>query len=415
MQSVLAQPRKLWGRCADFLAFTRDPRQIDVLDGLRATAICLVLLRHAYRPFEDTLQLTVPVLGWDLVPLMANGWVGVDLFFVLSGFLITRHIIKLNAKQDGSWRWRPYLAKRVLRIVPAYYAVILLVVIGTFPHYAVGPEYLGLRVGYHLLFLQDYLPANLVVAFWSLGVEEKFYLLAPPLVLALMRNRGLLKRLCLLGTVLGISVSLRLYTSLTTPGIDNYEAFFPAIRSPFHLTLDPLLIGVALALVYGERRELRLITSPAVARIIWSLGLLLLLGMIATHDMMATISWWDKTLQPLTIAVAFGAITFGLLFGNLPAKIMRSFASLVAARLSYCMYLVHMPLIPLSVLMAGSYPLAGSIFGSFLAIYLALTLIASMLLHYGVEKPFLILKSRVATRPTHRHHPEVPAALSRRY
>lgn len=405
-------PRGLWGRCAKYLAFPRDPKQIDVLDGLRALAICLVLIRHAYRPFEDTLELTVPLFGWDLVPLMANGWVGVDLFFVLSGFLITRHIINLNAKQGGDWHWRPYLAKRILRIVPAYYAVILLVVIGTFPHYPLNPEYLGLRIGYHLLFLQDYLPANLVVAFWSLGVEEKFYLLAPPLVLVLLRNRGITRRLCLLAAVLGIGVILRIYTAMTSPGIDDYEAFFPAMRSPFHLTLDPLLIGVALSLIYRERRELGPFTSPAVAGIVFLLGVLMLLGLTATHDMMATISWWDKTLQPLAIATAFGAITFGLLFGKLPARIMRSYISLVIARLSYCLYLVHMPLVPVSVLVANNYPVAGSVFVTFLAIYLSLSAMAAVLLHYGAEKPFLILKSRVAARPVAISHPEASTAIS---
>ncbi len=101
----------------------------------------------------------LPVFGWDAATFMANGWVGVDLFFVLSGFLISFHIMKLGKRISGPWPWRSYLAKRVLRIVPAYYATLFLVVLGAFPLYQFSQEFIGFRVGYHLLFLQDYLPA----------------------------------------------------------------------------------------------------------------------------------------------------------------------------------------------------------------------------------------------------------------
>ena len=61
-----------------------------------------------------------------------------------------------------------YLAKRALRIVPAYYAVLLVVAAGLVPLYAVPQDVLAIRIAYHALFLQDYLPANIVVVFWSL-------------------------------------------------------------------------------------------------------------------------------------------------------------------------------------------------------------------------------------------------------
>ena len=67
--------------------------------------------------------------------------------------------------------------------MPAYYAVLLIVAFGLVSFYPVPAENWGFRLAYHLLFLQDYLPADFNVVFWSLGVEEKFYLLAPFLVL----------------------------------------------------------------------------------------------------------------------------------------------------------------------------------------------------------------------------------------
>jgi hypothetical protein len=85
------------------------------LDGLRALAILLVLARHSLRPFvpDDAYQSVVTIGPIDLTPSFLNGWIGVDLFFVLSGFLI------------GCQAWRGdsllrFWFKRVTRILPAY-------------------------------------------------------------------------------------------------------------------------------------------------------------------------------------------------------------------------------------------------------------------------------------------------------
>ena len=131
-----------------------------------------------YVRFYDAAHPLLPIAGWDAAAPLLNGWVGVDLFFVLSGFLISKHLLAQRETSKGL-ALGPYLVKRALRIVPAYYAVLLVVAAGLVPLYAVPQEALALRLGYHALFLQDYLPANIVVVFWSLGVEEKFYLLAP--------------------------------------------------------------------------------------------------------------------------------------------------------------------------------------------------------------------------------------------
>jgi peptidoglycan/LPS O-acetylase OafA/YrhL len=80
-----------------------------------------------------------------------------------------------------------------MRILPAYYAVLGVAAAGWIPFFAVDADRLGLRVIYHALFLQDYLPSNIVIAFWSLGVEEKFYIAAPFVLVPPLRlnRRGL--------------------------------------------------------------------------------------------------------------------------------------------------------------------------------------------------------------------------------
>ena len=154
------------------------------LDALRALAIVLVLFRHGSRTEGAGFA-----SGSFVQNVFTNGWIGVDLFFVLSGYLIAKSLFKRLGKDQQLFSWR-YFEARILRIVPAYYAVLLLCVIGFFPFFQVSPEGLEQRVFYHGLFLQDYFGADINVVFWSLGVEEKFYILVPLLILALLKIKS---------------------------------------------------------------------------------------------------------------------------------------------------------------------------------------------------------------------------------
>jgi peptidoglycan/LPS O-acetylase OafA/YrhL len=85
----------------------RGAESIAELDGLRALAILFVLFRHGVRPFWREGEALYPLGGWDAGIPLINGWAGVDLFFVLSGFLITHHICGRYRRQDGQidFRW----------------------------------------------------------------------------------------------------------------------------------------------------------------------------------------------------------------------------------------------------------------------------------------------------------------------
>jgi peptidoglycan/LPS O-acetylase OafA/YrhL len=211
------------------------------LDLLRATAIVLVLMRHGAR------EIGVEGAPVGFRNLMLNGWVGVDLFFVLSGFLIARQLLR-EIGASGTLDLPRFLLRRGLRIVPAYAAVLALVVLGAFPLYAVNPDNLGLRTVYHLVFLQDYLPADINVVYWSLGVEEKFYLAAPLIVFAIAGAAGARYRAwLLLGGLFLLAPALRAVTFAGLPLPLDYETFFRSLRSPFHACLEPLVLGVAIA------------------------------------------------------------------------------------------------------------------------------------------------------------------------
>ena len=356
------------------------------LDLVRAIAIALVLVRHGYQASAASQDAAPPFLH----ALAMNGWVGVDLFFVLSGYLISRHLLRAGFGSGRFVLWR-YLATRALRIVPAYLAVMALLVAGAFPFYRVDPAHLDVRVAYHLLFLQDYLPSNINIVFWSLGVEEKFYLTAPLLVWLALVQKTLARKLLVLSLVAALSPALRAWTYGQASPTD-YVHFFQILRSPFHACLEPLVAGVAIAVAQaaGGARP-----SPA-GRRLFALALLLLTAWLMSHEFMRAIGAFDAVLQPAVIAGLCALVTLAAVRLNGTAMRYEALPRAVA-RLSYALYLVHYPLVPpaLAVSAAAAWPAA-----AFWAVYLATAFAAAAILHWAVEKPFLKVKDELSRKNT---------------
>ena len=346
-----------WRSIVGYFAFARGDGAIRELDGLRGLAIILVLLRHATLPFQKG-EVVAPVFGLDIATPFLNGWIGVDLFFVLSGFLIAHHIAALHERCRGRVPWTRYLAKRLLRIVPAYYCVLFVVAGGLVPLYRIPAGDVAASLVHHLLFLQDYLGADIVVAFWSLGVEEKFYLLAPVLMLPLLRMREPVHQAVFVLALAMLVLLMRVWAATTYVGVDSYEAFFPAFR----------------------RRP---------GYLFW-VGLFAVAGLLFVEPLMGEITWFDKTLQPTVIAVSFAAMMLAMLLGGGPRQVFRTDSLFGLAKLSYCLYLVHMPLIAISMAIVAK---PGG-FWLFVPVFLTLSIAAALLLHYTVEKPFLLIKDR---------------------
>ncbi|MHB1953059.1 MAG: acyltransferase family protein [Sulfobacillus sp.] len=166
--------------------------RVLALDGLRGSAVLAVMLSHFANEFTNPDRTKQAI--WAL---FQSGWVGVDLFFVLSGFLITG--ILLDAPKDKTY-FRNFYARRVLRIFPLFFGVLAVVFI-VLPHF-VSFESPGLRaIKENQIYLWLYVN-NLVSVrweadwlrlshFWSLAVEEQFYLIWPWLVLICTRRRRL--------------------------------------------------------------------------------------------------------------------------------------------------------------------------------------------------------------------------------
>jgi peptidoglycan/LPS O-acetylase OafA/YrhL len=212
----------------------RDSERLAALDALRGAAILLVLGRHYH--FDP-------------------GWVGVDLFFVLSGFLVSGLLFR-EYQRMGKVRVGRFLARRGFKIYPAFYAFMLVTAI-YMRHTPTPPgAYLA-----ECLFLQGYLP-HIWWHTWSLAVEEHFYLLlALGLALIVRRGRGADNPFALVVPVTAIVALAELAARIVT--VSRHPGDLLADLYPTHLRLDSLLFGVLLAYWYhfdGERLR-RIVTS----------------------------------------------------------------------------------------------------------------------------------------------------------
>jgi peptidoglycan/LPS O-acetylase OafA/YrhL len=197
---------------------TRRPQRIETLDGIRGCAILMVLFLHA---------------GW-----FNKGWVGVDLFFVLSGYLITGI---LRESRDEAFYWRRFYIKRATRIIPP-----LLVAIGAIVLLWPGFSWLAI-LGYLLscanivnLTRFEILPLRHL---WSLSVEEHFYLFWPFAVLYLSKQR--LQKVLI--AIVAVAPIVRCITTYFIAPGNGAPLYF---LTPFRM--DEIALGCLLALLLEE-------------------------------------------------------------------------------------------------------------------------------------------------------------------
>lgn len=219
----------------------RPLRHIQELDGIRGVAILLILVHHFF-----TISYPHTKLDWVVALGVRPLWVGVDLFFVLSGFLITRILVY----KAGKPRYlRNFYARRSLRIFPLYYAslVIFLFLLPLMPWsgFDAYREIPREQREYFFFYLINYfIPESGTLGnlthFWSLCVEEHFYLIWPLLVLIAPRK---VFRVALAGIVFVIALR-----------IVAMQADWPASWS-YHAThsrIDALLMGALTSQVYAK-------------------------------------------------------------------------------------------------------------------------------------------------------------------
>jgi peptidoglycan/LPS O-acetylase OafA/YrhL len=227
---------------------TISQRHIPALDGIRGIAIALVLLCHLF--FAE--RTGFPFVDF-FYRVASAGWVGVDLFFVLSGFLITGILIEARAEHFGAAAYfRNFYARRTLRIFPLYYTILILALVLTLTLGRGDNDPEGFR---HSQFWLWSFTANLPMAwsnhfvlfkawhltfspFWSLAVEEQFYFFWPLMVWLCPPKRLLTVTISMAVTS---TIARIIYVQLTSHEITAY------VLTP--LRLDGLLIGAACAVI----------------------------------------------------------------------------------------------------------------------------------------------------------------------
>jgi peptidoglycan/LPS O-acetylase OafA/YrhL len=160
--------------------------RLPTLDGIRGLAIIWVVLHNTTELLPQTLQGASHVLAFLVHP----GWIGVQLFFALSGFLITGSLLDT---QRATNYFRAFYARRALRILPLYYTVLILL-LSVAPALHLGPTLLQANPKEQLslwLFTVNWTHAapNGFAHFWSLAIEEQFYLAWPFIVHRLSARR----------------------------------------------------------------------------------------------------------------------------------------------------------------------------------------------------------------------------------
>jgi peptidoglycan/LPS O-acetylase OafA/YrhL len=381
---------------------------ILALDGIRGIAIIWVMLSHYFMYATkvivgDTVSISEKLLGhaYNMLWVIADaGWSGVNLFFVLSGFLITG--ILLDTKEHPHY-FTNFYVRRIVRIFPLYYCYIFFLC--AFPNY-VFPTELGNieniydKIWWIITYMTNFLVGNLgfkgfvsIGHFWSLAIEEQFYLVWPFLIFYL-NSKKLIYLCCVL-----IILSLVFRVFLLTNGVYSTVIYaYTFTRS------DALLTGALVALLI--RTNLSSASIYTTAKIIAIISSLLLAGLVYKYRRLGAYDFPVQTVgysllniffaSFLIIAISFKTSIY--LHKLICSSVLRFFG-----KYSYGLYVWHPAVIScliylgmknVTVFNLQNHPLLLEVIFMFLAT--VGSILVSLLSWHLYEKHFLKLKKFVA-------------------
>jgi peptidoglycan/LPS O-acetylase OafA/YrhL len=357
-------------------------KHVDSLDGLRGIAILLVFLFH-YLPRNPHNP-----LSW----IASFGWTGVDLFLVLSGFLITG--ILFDTRRSGNFL-RVFYARRALRIFPLYFlavGVVLLVAAilhsrmswKAIPFFLYGANImLAFKDG-----VPDTTPYFQCVHFWSLCLEEQFYSLWP-LAFLFIRRRVMLMRICIGGIVMAL-----LFRMVLTHF--RVSSWIPYTELPARM--DALLAGSLLALSLRESNSDFWRSRNNLYVFMGACGFMLLFLLFHARTLYLSSREMTSCGYSMLAGIYVSVLALALLPGTWANRIGRIPVLRFFGRYSYGLYVWHYLLSPICVTWEPWFAqhihplgLGQTIFA--LAMLSLFTLVA-VLSYYAFEYRFLELKSR---------------------
>ncbi|AYZ35018.1 acyltransferase [Chryseobacterium indologenes] len=312
---------------------TEYSQRFHGLDHLRSMAIILVLLYH-YRAFKHP--------GW-IDSIGKFGWTGVDLFFVLSGFLISSQLLK-EMENRNTICLKTFYIKRFFRIVPPYLLTLLLYFSSPFfrEREALPPlwKFLTFTQNYGL----DVISKGTFSHAWSLCIEEQFYLFLPLLLLVVLSTRWCKYPGILIMAVIAFSIISRFIiwnihiTRLEKGSMEFWRLWYMKIYYSTHTRLDGLAIGVLIGYLMQYSLVLRKLVNTYG-------NLLFVIGMVSLG-----ISFWicnDQASEAASIygftavAVSYGIMVLAAISKSSFLSRSKSYVTGQLAALSYAMYLSH--------------------------------------------------------------------------
>jgi peptidoglycan/LPS O-acetylase OafA/YrhL len=373
------------------------------LDTIRGIAVLAVVFFHEF--FFIYRLNGLSGLPKVLVAATAPGWVGVNLFFVLSGFLITGILLDTKKRPDY---FRRFYTRRALRILPLYYAVLILLAL---------LSWTGLvdrRVGWGFLTLSFFYLSNVTQLFgipmqygvlWSLAVEEHFYLLWPTLVRRVSRRGVILAAtaICIVCAALRMLYAARGYsmgsgyTWLVADGLAMGAILAGIARSPERARAR---VGYAGAVAFSSSVAMFAVGAP--------------FGIFLASRFLG-LALRDTALDLFCV----GIVASVLMIGTSPWKALVNRPTLqFFGKISYGVYLIHMLIFEVTdhilARLAPGLPPGKGHFGSMVVRFFAgfvLTIGVASLSRWYFEEPFLRLKGRFEKKPLVTDEPESVSAV----
>lgn len=365
-----------------------DTQKLHGLDHLRALAITFVFIFHYSILSAGNPQWLLNISGF--------GWTGVDLFFVLSGFLIASQLFS-EIKKGRGVSFKTFFAKRCFRILPAFWVVVAIYF--CFPFFREKEALPSL-----LKFLTFTQNLNLDIRntgtfshAWSLCVEEHFYFLLPVMLNVLLLTKIFRRSFWLLIILFLCGFIIRWYSfnNLYLPTLqqDNHWMYwYKYIYYPTYNRLDGLLAGVSIAGIYQFLPN----TWNKIAKYgntLIVLSLLILTGAYFLCEDQQTFS--ASVFGFPLVAVGYGCMVTGAISPSSFLYRWQSKTTTFIATLSYAVYLTHKGIIHITQQLLKDFNLDSSII---FAICIFSCITGAFLLNIIIEKPFMRLRNKIIKR-----------------
>ncbi|MEJ1098111.1 MULTISPECIES: acyltransferase [unclassified Pseudoxanthomonas] len=404
-------------------------KNVPYLDAIRGVAVLFILIRHAWG-LSGSPPFSLGVV--DLTPLIVMMSSGVDLFFVLSGMLLSSRFLKNDASGRPSPSISHYMRARILRIGPPYWVVLFLVVLLYTPHYIdnarVWSEWGAANFIAHATFMQtafiwSFGTYGVASPFWTLTIEMMFYLSLPFVVPLFYKGRWWQ------GVVASVLVSIVwLYLArngltwlVDVIGRHDFDLPFNQEVIRFNLShqilsyLPHFAIGCAISVILQRFRG-RTLTSELMGLIYFGLGILVVVAMMYfLGDISMRNGFANPTLyildfsrdarayyylESIPFAFGYGLILLGasLASNKLKANISSFPLLCIAGVLGYSIYLIHMPLL-YTIRDHAWFAMDPRPYWKFFKLLFAgggVVFLCSLGLFYAVERPSMLLANRAS-------------------